>query len=448
MNERDVELQLQRLLSSAPIVPAPERLWTAIVRDRALPAPMPASARRRSTGRTVTAFIGLAATLVLAVTLVAIAFHRSTPAASGPGSFTQIGSMTVARSNQVAVSLADGRVLLVGGAGPLASAELYDPATGTFTATGSMTRGRVDPRATLLADGRVLVMGGSSFGVDGSPGDASAELYDPRTGTFSATGSMAVPRQHETATRLSDGRVLVVGGDSANQMLASAELYDPATGTFSSTGSPALGRTMSSAVLLQNGRVLIEGGYGQDGITDTAELYDPATGSFRSAGSMGIGRIWDTATLLPDGRVLIVGGDAAEPGDATIPTSAQLYDPVSGKFTATGSLNYGRHDHTATLLRDGRVLIVGGFQSDPLDSYRPVSETYDPATGKFSPAAPLVFPTANHTATLLPDGRVLIAGGRQATQPNRLAVAELWDPNGTPVATPSESGTDLATPGS
>jgi hypothetical protein len=179
---------------------------------------------------------------------------------------------------------------------------------------------------------------------------------------------MTEPREHETATRLADGRILVVGGDSGDQMLASAELYDPATDTFSSTGSLALARADSSAFLLQNGQVLIEGGYGQDGITDTAELYDPATGSFRHAGSMGIGRIWDTATLLPDGRVLIVGGDAADPGDATIPTSAQLYDPVSGKFTATGSLNYGRHDHTATLLRDGLVLIVGGYQSDPLDS--------------------------------------------------------------------------------
>jgi hypothetical protein len=368
MNERDVELQLQRLLGTAPIVAAPGRLRAAVLRDRTLPEPRRAFARPRSTGRTVTALIGLAATLVLAVTLVAIAIHRSTPTASGPGSFTPTGSMTEARWSPAAVSLADGRVLLLGGVGPLASAELYDPAAGVFTATGSMTRGRVDPTATLLADGRVLVMGGSSFSVGGSRGDASAELYDPRTGTFSATGSMTEPREHETATRLADGRILVVGGDSGDQMLASAELYDPATDTFSSTGSLALARADSSAFLLQNGQVLIEGGYGQDGITDTAELYDPATGSFRHAGSMGIGRIWDTATLLPDGRVLIVGGDAADPGDATIPTSAQLYDPVSGKFTATGSLNYGRHDHTATLLRDGLVLIVGGYQSDPLDS--------------------------------------------------------------------------------
>jgi len=433
MNERDVELQLQRLFGSAPVVAAPERLKAVILRDRAIVAPGRAFARPRSTGRTLAALIGLAATVVLAAGLVAIAFNRSTPSAlvSTAGSFTQTGSMSAGRWNHAAIPLSDGRVLLVGGVGDggaLASAEMYDPATGKFTATGSMAKARAKPIATLLTDGRVLVIGGGIFGTDGS-GDASADLYDPKTGKFSPTGSMGVPREDETATRLTDGRVLVVGGDSGVEALASAELYDPATGTFSPTGSLALARALPSAVLLQNGRVLVEGGYDLPGMADTAELYDPATGLFGPTGSTGTGRAYDTATLLPDGRVLIAGGMGDGSG-GPVPTSALLYDPASGKFTTTGSMSYGRHDHTATVLRDGRVLIVGGFQDDPLDSYRPVSETYDPATGKFSHAAALAAPTANHTATLLPDGRVLIAGGRQATAPYPLPAAEIYDPNG------------------
>jgi hypothetical protein len=156
------------------------------------------------------------------------------------GTFTATGPMTAAGAWQTATLLSDGRVLLVGGSGAsAASAELYNPKTGTFSATGSMmTTARIFQTAALLSDGRVLIAGGAK---DMDTTVASADLYDPKTGMFTATGSMATARGSHTATLLSDGRVLVAGGSVAaggvsGMFLASAELYNPKTGTFGPTG--------------------------------------------------------------------------------------------------------------------------------------------------------------------------------------------------------------------
>jgi WD40 repeat protein len=355
-----------------------------------------------------------------------IAGHPSTPTATptvtpssepasptaiatpGHGQFTATGSMAVARSSPTAVLLGDGRVLVVGGSGDN-TAELYDPGTGAFAETGPMHDVRVSgATANLLPDGRVLVTGG----VDNSLGEspiASAELYDPNTGAFVPTGSMAHARSGHTATSLPDGRVLVVGGsDSSEAPLSSAELYDPRTGKFTPTGSMADAAVGHTATLLQDGRVLIVGGTGTGAYNDTtsttAELYDPKTGEFTLTGSMAARR-WSghTATLLKDGRVLVDGGNAS--GVQEVPlSSAELYNPKTGTFSKTGSMAEARDGQSATRLLDGRVLLVGGVNSH-------TAELYDPRAGAFVPTGSTVAIRASQSATLLNDGRVLIAGG-------------------------------------
>ena len=334
-------------------------------------------------------------------------------------SFSATGSLATARGDQTATPLPNGKVLIAGGAGfpgALSSAELYDTATGTFSATGGLATGRIGPTATLLPSGKVLIAGGLS-GYSGTVYFSSAELYDPASGTFSTTGSLATGRSYQTATLLPNGKVLVVGGfgSAAVPYLSSAELYDPASGTFSATGSLANGRYVHTATLLPNGKVLIAGGYGTpSGTLSSAELYDPATGTFSATGRLGTARYRHTATLLPNGKVLIAGG-----GGFPFVSSAELYDPASGTFSAAGNLAVARQMHTATLLPNGKVLIAGG--GGALSS----AELYDPASGAFTTTGSLATPRAGHTATLLPNGTVLIAGGYNSKY---VSLAELFDP--------------------
>ena len=232
--------------------------------------------------------------------------------------------------------------------------------------------------ATPLRDGRVLFAGGYNCAPAGQDGMwASAELYDPATGTFSpTTGSMAAPRSQHTATLLADGRVLIAGGLS---------------GASASAGGIRLASYRTAAV---------------DSFLATAEVYDPVRGTFSKTNSMSTPHRGHTATLLADGRVLVVGngGESSRSG-----TAADLYDPATGTFSQTGSMNFGRWLHTATLLADGRVLILGG--RTPKDSVRTSTELYDPRSGTFNPASPVEEGRQNHSATLLRDGRVFIAGG-------------------------------------
>jgi hypothetical protein len=351
------------------------------------------------------------------------------------GTFSPTGSMTEARVYDTATLLTDGSVLVTGGtvpegtdAVPVSSAELYGPKTGAFTATGSMDTSRTSQTATLLPNGRVLVAGGYG-GCNASICNtlASAELYDPATGTFSPTGSMATPREDQTATLLSDGQVLITGGgEPGNISFASAELYNPATGAFTATGSMATARAGDTATLLTDGRVLIAGGQGPTAgdVLASAELYDPATGTFSPTGSMATARSDQTATLLSDGRVLIAGG-----GDTSgALASAELYDPTTGTFSPTGSMTTASEYHTATLLPSGRVLIAGGEGNGTGDVVLASAELYDPTTGTFSPTGSMTAVCTAQTATLLSDGRVLLAGGGDPYAGSTLASAELYQP--------------------
>jgi WD40 repeat protein len=375
------------------------------------------------------------------------------------GAFSPTGWLREAREDHTATRLPDGRVLVVAGGGDglaLDSAEVWDPATGTFGPAGSLGEVRTGHTATLLPDGRVLVVGGTTM----YKFLASAEIWDPATGTFSPTGSLQEERYLHTATLLPDGRVLVVGGRRHRDRLASAEIWDPASGTFSPTGSLQDAREEHTATLLPDGRVLVAGGccdtfLGISGLTSvraSAEIWDPSTGTFQRTGSLTESRIRHTATLLPDGRVLVIGGkDGWEPL-----ASAEAWDPATGTFSPTGSLQEERYGHTATLLPDGRVLVVGGHRD--LDSRNTLNsaEIWDPASRTSRQAGSLTVARAGHTATLLPDGRVLVIGG-EVKYPVLLASAEVWDPRGgdgqrisvgSPVAgqpaSPSRSGGTVA----
>ena len=306
------------------------------------------------------------------------------------GKFTATGAPTVARTNETATTLQDGRVLVLGGLDAnqrqVATAELYDPATGTFTATGSMSTARQDHTATLLSDGRVLVVGGYNPPIsqttvvqtvayrplsggtsqpaamtNGQGRLASAEIYDPKTGAFTPTGSLHRARMAHTATLLKDGRVLIAGG-MVDPAVTSAEIYDPATGKFGLSGSTPTSLWLHTATLLQDGRVLITGGRASDdSIYSTAYVFNPKTGKFTKTGSMTANRQEHTATLLPNGKVLITGGLSGQSMTANASSTAELYDPKTGKFTAAGTMTAARMDQTADLLPDGRVLIAGGI---------------------------------------------------------------------------------------
>ena len=327
--------------------------------------------------------VGVRWLVVLAGCLLVVGVLAAPALAAGTWSST--GSLNSARTGQTATLLQNGKVLVVGGgdlSGTLATAELYDPSTGTWTATGSMITARAADTATLLQNGEVLVAGGDANGSGGSP-LASAELYHPSTGTWTATGSMTTAREEQTATLLPNGEVLVAGGvglfPGGAGLLASAELYDPSTGAWTATGSMTTARDRQTATLLQNGKVLVAGGGGGGA---SAELYDPSAGTWTATGSMTTARDGQTATLLQNGKVLVVGG--ADLSD--ILATAELYDPSAGTWTATGSMITAREAQTATLLPNGEVLVAGGleFSSGGLTALAS-AELYTP------PAAPYTF---------------------------------------------------------
>jgi hypothetical protein len=342
---------------------------------------------------------------VLAVGLAAATAASAFAQAHDTWTFT--GRMHTARLLHTATLLRNGQVLVAGGLcgfatrcdtpTVLAEAELYNPSTGQWTLTGSMSKPRYGHTATLLANGQVLVTGG----FEGNTSIDSAELYNPSIGKWSSTGSMTVARGAHGAALLEDGEVLVTGGDAPTPPCgpnciplaptAAAELYNPSTGTFTATGSMNDARAGAQLTLLQNGEVLNAGG-GEDNVGCTAELF--SNGQWRLTSELAdCGTISDTAALLPSGDVVIffpsqfydpstnfwqatldqpnAGGVLASLANGKVllaghgltsgsTVNVELYDPSTNEWTPTGSMHVSRNGLTLTRLLNGQVLAAGG----------------------------------------------------------------------------------------
>ena len=370
--------------------------------------------RARPSKLAAVAIAGLAAGLMMPV-LATTAAAATAGGLGPPNTFVATAPLGVAQAGQTATLLHNGQVLIAAGA--TTNAELYNPATRTFAPTAKMPLAVRDATATLLPDGKVLVAGG----MHGLKQVTSAELYDPATGTWAATGAMNVARSGQTATLLPDGQVLATGGGcnghaygcdagSFESALTSAELYNPGTGTWTPTGSMKYGRESFTATLLPSGQVLAAGGFNNcddDFCSDiaTAELYNPATGKWTQTGSMQGAREQQSATLLPDGKVLVARGlnDGGTCCSQFGYSTAELYNPATGTWAATASMAAERAGQTATLLRNGWVLVARGGT--------PAAEIYEPGPGLWVSPGAMSTTRTHQTATLLPNGRVLVAGG-------------------------------------
>jgi uncharacterized protein (TIGR03437 family) len=350
------------------------------------------------------------------------------------------GALSTARSLHTATSLTNGKVLVVGGINVLSpcctntgNAELYDPNTGQFSATGNPATPRSNHIAVRLHNGKVLIASGN--GAPFSNILNTAELYDPATGQWGAAGNLNVARQSPRATLLLDGRVLVTGGmivvNGAAVFTNTAEVYDPATNAWTPTRAMNAGRVLHTVTLLPNGKVLAAGGSSaafRPRLQGTAELYDPATDSWMLTGEMTTPRVTHTTALLADGKVLVTGGSTD--GSSTVIAQTELYDPATGQWGAAGNLTTTRVIHSLTLLPNGKVLAAGGSNgTTPHTS----AELYDPVSGNWTATAALNAARSNHTATLLPSGKLLAVAGSGAGTGNQLVSAELYD-SGTLVA--------------
>jgi gliding motility-associated-like protein len=323
------------------------------------------------------------------------------------------------RAHHCAVMFPDGRIMEMGGdvAGFGTSrnfCNIYNPTTNTWVAAAPMIAGRDQFNSLLLPNGKVMVLGGDN----GAISIATCEYYTIALNTWAAAPLMISARSNQSTVLLADGRVLAICGSG----VAATEILDYGTGTMAATGSMVLvQRGGYQTVMLPNGKVLICGGLTAGSTTPlkTCELYDPVTGTWAATGSMNHKRMYHTATLLDNGKVLVTGGQDTLANVLGGPTTntAELYNPATGTWTLVSNMNAARWGASATLLFNGNVLIAaGGF-------FSVTSEIFDPNTNLFTPTGNLSVAHTYHTATLLPNGKVLVASSGPTGN-----ACELYDP--------------------
>jgi Galactose oxidase, central domain len=303
--------------------------------------------------------------------------------------------------------------------------------TSTAASASAHEQARVQSvKAAVPAAGDVLIAGGADAS---NHSLASAEFFDPSSGQFIATGIASSSRASAAAAAFSPTQLLLAGGFSGSAVIAdysldlngkelgSAEVFDESSGAFSRTGSMAAARMGFTATTLNSGKILVAGGLDNHGnVLDTAELYDPVAQKFTPvANAMSDRRIAHTATLLASGKVLVTGGATNLSGDTT--NSADIYDPTANSFTATTfPMDHQRAAHAATLFVSGpmagKVLITGGVGGASFFFKDSSAELFDPTAQQFVLLSSFMNePRALHTATLLDDGNVLLAGGFSGT---------------------------------
>lgn len=399
-------------------------------------------------------YLGLAGIAVM-VALVLFGLTRGggdegeTPTAALPavGTWSPVPDLVNIRGTTAALVLKDGKALAIGGGvgqQAVAAVEVFDPAAGVWQPTGSLNEARRGHQAVVLGDGRVLVAGG----IAGGDLLASAEIYDPGTATWTTTAPMSVARLGNTITLLTNGNVLVTGGTAADTASgagggqtirpdATAEIFNVAAGRWTKTaGAMSTPRFEHSATALDDGRVLIAGGQGPpiSGATAalaTTEVYDPAVDSFRKSNDMGDARYNHVALKLPDRTVMVVAGVGGTNGDTSLST-AEVFDPGDGSWTAAGTLTGSRSGHVAAVFADGRVLVAGG-ESVTRGNRRSLAsaEIFIIEKREWQSAGDMNCPRSEPGVALLGDGSVLVVAGDFAApgqQPDPKGCADRYRP--------------------
>jgi hypothetical protein len=327
------------------------------------------------------------------------------------------GSLAVGRFAHGAALLPDGKVVVAGGyiaaSSDTAVAEIFDPTSGSFTKTGSLLVGDIGDLVPTIG-GRFLFGSGST-----------AQVFDAATQSWTATdATQATHRSNDKRVRLADGRVMSVSGyidGGPADAGKAAEIYDPKSNAWSRVSPLAHARNGPATSLLASGKVLVAGGDGPDSPPTSAEVWDPSTNTWTEVGPMlhahneAVG-----AVALPAGKVLVIGGNY-NTGDIV----AEIFDEATGSWIDAPGMVTPR-SRIRPLLIGGRALVIGGRTTD--GTATSLAEWFDPSTMAWSPASSLTTPREAYSATVLADGKVLVAGGVVGDNHDGLTTAEIFDP--------------------